>query len=142
MVKKSVAGIAFEGRSVFIAHRVPVGQMGDRWEFPGGKVENNEDNALALKREYKEEFGIDIEVKNLITQNSFMHNGEEVLLFAYEVLLPTKKDTESYSLSEHTEYKWIDIEDIPSLNFVDSDMLIYPKVKEYILATAGKNFSF
>ena len=35
------------------------------WEFPGGQVEIGEDLISALKREVKEEAGVDIEVKQL-----------------------------------------------------------------------------
>lgn len=34
------------------------------WEFPGGKYEGLEDGALALRRELREELGIDIDVQS------------------------------------------------------------------------------
>lgn len=37
-----------------------------RWEFPGGAVEFNEQHRVALRREIKEELGIEIEVGDLI----------------------------------------------------------------------------
>ena len=46
--KHSIACIALDGTKVLIAHRLPVGQMGDRWEFPGGKVEGDESCELAI----------------------------------------------------------------------------------------------
>ncbi|MCR4627711.1 MAG: NUDIX domain-containing protein, partial [Treponema sp.] len=41
--KLSIACIARDGNKVLIAHRQNIGQMGGRWEFPGGKVENGEE---------------------------------------------------------------------------------------------------
>ncbi len=44
------------------------------WEIPGGQVESGEDLTQALKREVKEETGIDIEVGNLRTVSSNLEN--------------------------------------------------------------------
>ena len=58
MNKKSIACIAFNEKNVFIAHRNHVGQMGGRWEFPGGKVEDGETDEQSIIREFEEEFGV------------------------------------------------------------------------------------
>ncbi len=52
---------------IFLAQRGPLAKN-ERglWEFPGGSVEFGETLAEALKREMKEEFGIQIEVGNLL----------------------------------------------------------------------------
>lgn len=44
------------------------------WEIPGGQVEAGEDLIQALKREVKEESGIDIEVGNLRAVSSNLEN--------------------------------------------------------------------
>ena len=135
MKKQSVAGIVLKNRSVFIAKRIPGGQMGERWEFPGGKVENGELPEVALQREYMEEFGVDVTVGAFIGSAVFTHNGEDSDLLAYEVSF---NGEEKFTLSEHTETGWSDIDEIPSLNFVDSDMLLYKTVKDYVEKRAEK----
>ena len=138
MAKTSLAGIAFDGREVLIAHRNPTGQMGGRWEFPGGKADGPENDVEALTREYKEEFGIEIKVGELIATATFEHNGETVNLHAYKIEVPHKGIEKKYELTEHTEYRWADIDEIEGLNFVDSDMKLYPNVKKFILAEENK----
>ena len=109
--------------------------MGERWEFPGGKVENGESPEVALQREYQEEFGVDVTVGAFIGSAVFTHNGEDSDLLAYEVSF---NGEEKFTLSEHTETGWSDIDEIPSLNFVDSDMLLYKTVKDYVEKRAEK----
>lgn len=128
----SVACIAHKGRKVFIAHRLCTGDMGGRWEFPGGKVEAGESCEEAIRREMKEEFGMDVQAGERITESRFIHRGKERLLAAYNVVFPADMDTNSLALTEHSECKWADIDEIEKLPFVDSDMTIYPLIKEML----------
>lgn len=58
-----VAGVIFddERKHVLLALRKPEQHQGDRWEFPGGKMEAGETQADALKRELKEEINLSVE---------------------------------------------------------------------------------
>ena len=138
MSKVSIACIALLNGKILVAHRNPTGQMGGRWEFPGGKVEPGETDQEAVVREIKEEFGIAVTVGEKIAEASFIHNAENVLLHAYRIFVPHDGIEKKYSLTEHTEYNWIAIEDVAKLNFVDSDLLLYPNVKSYILEELKK----
>lgn len=133
MSKTSIACIALDGNKVLIAHRIPVGQMGDRWEFPGGKVEQGETDEQAVMREFREEFGVDVTVGTQIAVSEFEHNGQTVFLHAYQIFVPHNGQKKKYVLTEHTEYAWIDVLDIPNLNFVDSDLKIYEQVRDFVL---------
>ncbi|WP_407396893.1 (deoxy)nucleoside triphosphate pyrophosphohydrolase [Treponema sp.] len=132
MSNVSIACIAFnqEGK-VLIAHRNPTGQMGNRWEFPGGKVEDGEEETVGIVREFQEEFGVEVKVGEYIADAEFEHNGKKRLLHAYRIYVPHDGMTERYVLTEHTEYRWVDLAEIGGLDFVDSDLLIYPAVKKY-----------
>jgi len=134
-MKTSIACIAYDGEKILIAHRNPTGQMGGRWEFPGGKVEEGESDEEAIVREFEEEFGVKVVVGEKISETFFMHNEQQVALHAYEIKVPHDGIAQKYVLTEHTEYKWAHPTEIPMLNFVDSDMLIYGDVVKWI---AGK----
>jgi len=55
----------------FLTKRLADAHQGGKWEFPGGKVENNESVAQALFRELKEE--IDIEVLTCLPLTTINH---------------------------------------------------------------------
>lgn len=131
-VNASVACIAFNGKKVLIAHRNPTGCMGNRWEFPGGKVEEGESDAYAVVREFSEEFGETVAVGQKIAETTFKHNGKERVLRAYVVTVPHDGVEKKFTLSEHTEYRWAEVAEIPTLDFVDSDLLIYPQVVKFL----------
>jgi 8-oxo-dGTP diphosphatase len=128
-MKHSVTGLAFKAGKVFIAHRTNVGQMANRWEFPGGKVEAGEDYKTSLIREFEEEFSAKISVGNKITTAFFEHNNKKVKLHAYEVFFA--EENPEFHFTEHTEAKWATFDEILKLDFVDSDMKVYPEVRKY-----------
>ena len=58
------AGIIWKGKKVLIALRPQKGLLGGLWEFPGGKKEKGESLEKCLKREVREELGIQIRVRS------------------------------------------------------------------------------
>lgn len=64
-----------EAGELLIAQRPLEGLLGGLWEFPGGKVEPGETLPECLKRELREELGIEVEVGELFTvvQHGFTH---------------------------------------------------------------------
>lgn len=130
-MSRSVACIDYRNGNVFIAKRQNVGDMGGRWEFPGGKIDEGEDFEKAIKREMSEEFGVDVKVKTHITHSTFFHKEKECSLDVFAVTFLEDGLERRFSLSEHTDYRWEKIENIPSLNFVDSDLAVYDEVLKW-----------
>ena len=129
MIKHSVACVFVKENMVLLGKRIPSGAMGGLWEFPGGKVEEGETFEQAVIREFAEEFSVEVSVGPLITNNIFVHNNKNYHLHVYQVFVET--DISKWKLTEHTEVKWFDLKDIPSLPFVDSDKKVYPDVVNY-----------
>jgi len=132
-MKHSVAGIAIEAGRVFIARRKAGGDIGGRWEFPGGKVEEGESDADALRREFLEEFGAVVTTGPLLASGAFFHNGQQFALNGYRVFCASDR----FNLTEHDECRWAALDEIMTLNFADSDRLLFPQLQAYLHAQSG-----
>ena len=133
---RSVAGIVFDGSSLLLGQRVASGEMGGRWEFLGGKAEGAETLQEALVREFKEEIGFAVTASNVIATAEFEHAGKERSLYAILVTLPAGFSIEDAALTEHTQLRWFNLEEIESLNLVDSDRKLLQGLKEWLAARA------
>jgi len=131
-MSSSVACIAYKNNKIFIAKRKLIGDMGGKWEFPGGKIENDEAPEITIKREMQEEFGVEVTVGEKIGSASFMHRGKDCTVNAYSVQFAHDGMNIPFVLTEHTEYKWVNPLEIKQLDFVDSDLKLYPYVLKYL----------
>ena len=130
-MSKSIACIVYQNGKLFIAKRRSIGDMGGKWEFPGGKIEDDEAPELAIKREMLEEFSVNVSVGEKIGSASFIHSGKNCSVDAYVVQFEHDGIKVPFVLTEHTEYKWVNPLEIKKLDFVDSDLKLYPYVLDY-----------
>ena len=119
-----VAGIIKQNNKVLCCKRKDFGECGNKWEFPGGKVELGENKEEALIREIKEELDCVAVVKELITIVNHEYNSYFVNLSVYYCEIEgTPK------LLEHAEFKWCEIDKLKELNFVEADYQFLDLIK-------------
>jgi 8-oxo-dGTP diphosphatase len=70
---------------VLIAQRPKGRHQGGLWEFPGGKVEPGEDGRAALRRELREELGIEITIARPLIRVQHRYADRAVLLDCWRV---------------------------------------------------------
>jgi A/G-specific adenine glycosylase len=92
-----------DGDKVFIQKRPSKGLMGGLWEFPGGKVEDNESVESALHREIQEEMGIELSKIREFKQIKHAYTRFKVDLHCY--LATYERGT--VKLTTATEGKWV-----------------------------------
>jgi 8-oxo-dGTP diphosphatase len=66
---KVTAAILINDDKLLIAQRKSKDKLHDKWEFPSGKVDSDETPEECLKREMKEEFGIDVSVGEFLGES-------------------------------------------------------------------------
>lgn len=88
MKRIAVAAAIIEYQNkVLLALRAKEQHQGGLWEFPGGKIEQDETPERALRREIAEELGLTIEVKSgdLFKQLDFDYSDKHVSLIFYRL---------------------------------------------------------
>lgn len=123
-IMKVVCAVIIKNDNVLCCKRVK-GKFKNYFEFPGGKVEINEDNISALLREVKEELGIDVKVRNLIDVISHSYEDIDVDLYFYRCELIDEEP----QFIEYEVMKWLNILDLDSKLFLPGNKEIIEKLK-------------
>lgn len=97
-----VAVICRRGRYL-LGRRPPGGLLGGLWEFPGGKVRPGETHRQALKREAREELGIEVKVGALIAVARHAYSHFRVTLHVYRCAALNGRP----HAKTHTELRWV-----------------------------------
>jgi A/G-specific adenine glycosylase len=100
---EAVIGVMEKKGKYLIQKRPSTGLLSDLWEFPGGKKKKDETLEQALRREIKEELGIELEGIQLLTQVKHSYTQFQVKLHAFRCLFKTDP-----SLSEK-EIRWVSL---------------------------------
>lgn len=114
-IKLSVCGVIMYQSKFLIVKRSETDDfLPNCWEFPGGGVEDGETISEALKREIKEEIGLDVSSKypQLIgISEEFMNEDktERYLQLNYKIVMDTEPNMTLSS--EHVAFDWADTTD-------------------------------
>ena len=106
-----VAAVIQNEDGLFLATQKGYGPFKGGWEFPGGKIEQNETCKQALVREIKEELDAAIEVKELIDTIQVDYPDYRVSLNCYLCKLLSDKIV----LREASDSKWLSKDQLDSV---------------------------
>lgn len=124
MVRVAAAIIEKDGR-ILIARRKKEDPLKNKWEFPGGKVEPRETPEECLKRELREELGIDIEVGKFFCSSTFAYSHISIELLVYRVTSFSGEIT----LNDHTEVTWVSPAELVAYDFPEADIPVIQKLR-------------
>jgi 8-oxo-dGTP diphosphatase len=129
-----VAGALFDARGrVLIAQRPAGKHMAGGWEFPGGKLDANEERFAGLKRELREELGIEVlEAEPLISyEHEYPHRRVLLDLWLVTRFAGTPQSLESQPL------QWVAIDQLESVGLLEADWPMIGALKKRL--PGGKN---
>jgi 8-oxo-dGTP diphosphatase len=123
-INVAVGVIINKQKQVLLAKRHDHLHQGGKWEFPGGKVEQNESVTEALIRELKEEVDLDINQTTELMDISHDYPDKHVRL---DIHLVTDFTGNAVGV-EGQQVKWVDINDLKDYQFPEANKPIIDKL--------------
>lgn len=121
---KVVAAVIRKDNLIFATQR-GYGEFKDKWEFPGGKIEENETKEEALAREIKEELNASISIDSFIKQIEYDYPSFHLVMDVYFCHL----NNPHIELIEAENAKWLKIEEIYDLDWLPADFELLQYIK-------------
>ena len=128
MINVTCAIIRNEDDKVLIVQRGETTDHPFKWEFPGGKLHNEETEEECIIREIEEELSMEIVILSRMPEVEHDYGFKQIRL------IPFICDTldELPFLSEHMAYKWIPAEELSSVDFSEADITVAKNYLEKI----------
>jgi 8-oxo-dGTP diphosphatase len=89
------------------------------WEFPGGKVEGDERDEVALCRELKERLGLDVRVVELAMATHHEYPGHDIDFHVFRCVLA--RPDQDVSHARVNDHRWVTLEEMGDHQFPDAD---------------------
>jgi len=106
-------GIVVRNGQVLICRRRATDPLAGYWEFPGGKVEPGESPADCLRRELREELGIEVKIRFALDPFEYTYPHIKVFLHPF---LCDRADGEATPLAAD-ELRWIQPTELANYDF-------------------------
>ena len=131
MLQVTCAIIVYNDK-ILICQRSAAMKLPLKWEFPGGKIELDESKEDCLRREIREELGIDIGIGEALTSVEHHYPTFSICLYPFVCTL----DSGDLQATEHAQAIWVEVDDLLGYDWADADV---PIVKEYLQQITGRS---
>jgi 8-oxo-dGTP diphosphatase len=130
------AAVIVRGDRVLLTQRPRGTHLEDHWEFPGGKVEPDEDPRAALARELREELGVDSTVKDVLECTFWRYPNKSVLLLFFLTEISPDAEIQHLEVSDH---RWATEGELAGFTMPPADVPIVARVRQLLLAAASSS---
>jgi 8-oxo-dGTP diphosphatase len=121
-------GIIVNQNKILVTQRSEKMKLPLKWEFPGGKIEENETAEECILREIKEELNLEIEILKRLSASQYDYGTFKINLIPFIA----KYQNGVIILAEHKDFKWIEAKDLLSLDWAPADIPILNEfLKDY-----------
>lgn len=122
---KVTCALIEKDNKVLVVQRSEKMKLPLKWEFPGGKLEEDELEEECIKREIFEELRIEIEPVLKLSHSLHHYNEVSIELIPFV----SKYLSGDFKLIEHQQMLWLDKNELTELDWAEADI---PIVNEYL----------
>lgn len=123
---KVVVGTAIvRDRAVLAQQRAYPPEAAGMWELPGGRVEPGETDEQAVRRECREELGVDVQVGAAIGPDVVVGDGRYLL----RIYLATMTGGEPHP-HDHADLRWLTAGRLGSVPWLPADRVLLPALRQ------------
>ena len=125
-MKKVTAAIIFKDQRVLLTRRNKGEVLAGFWEFPGGKIDDDETPQSCLERELKEELGINTKAGKMlaVSEYRYEHGAFQIIAIQTEIL------NGDIRLTVHDRAEWVLIENLEEYKLAPADVTIAKRLLE------------
>jgi A/G-specific adenine glycosylase len=128
---EAVVGVIKESGKYLIQKRPAKGLLAGLWEFPGGMRKDGETPDVALRRELREELGVEVKAVKFLLKIQHAYTQFEVTLYAYECALQNKPSLQGNS------HRWVSLRALKRYPFPSGSAKIVRFLEERDRLAAG-----
>lgn len=119
MAIEVVAGLIYHAGRLLACQRKEDGSFPMKWEFPGGKVERGEEYFPALRRELREELGIEILSATEIFRHSHSYPGQAEVKLIFFRVQEYRGEIRNLAFGR---LLWAEVRNLKELDFLEGDI--------------------
>jgi 8-oxo-dGTP diphosphatase len=121
-----VAGVIFWKDLILCVQRPKnkLNYISEKFEFPGGKIEEGETKEDALHRELLEELNLLTKIKSFFL--TVVHEYPDFELTMHSFICEV--DSKELTLNEHIDQKWLKVNELTALDWAAADIPIVDKL--------------
>jgi len=124
-------GVVFKNDRVLITRRRPEGLLGGLWEFPGGRVKDDETPQDACVREIQEEVNLRVKIDSQLTRIRHAYTHFKIVMDVYSCRYVSGK----VSLNGPTDHRWVQLDELAGFPFPKANLKFMPLLKPLAGAT-------
>jgi len=124
MKKPVAAAVVHLDGKVLITRRAPGEKLAGMWEFPGGKLEQEETPQDCITRELREELGVESVAGEILTSTTYTYPGGTIELIAIMVTLQSTQ----FTLQVHDLFEWVRPQELLQYDLAPADIPIAEEI--------------